>query len=120
FAHAIGARRDVTPGGRRPGSRPGRSGPRSKLEVFVFSTRLTRVTRQFATARMNDAVARVRDVVGDWCGGTRIGDAIHTFNVAWSRRVLRGGPVVLLISDGWDLGDPDLLAREMARLQRSA
>jgi uncharacterized protein with von Willebrand factor type A (vWA) domain len=91
-----------------------------RVEVFVFSTRLTRVTRQFASARVGTALARVRDAVGDWSGGTRIGAAIHAFNVEWGRRVLRRGPVVLLISDGWDLGDPDLLAREIARLQRSA
>jgi uncharacterized protein with von Willebrand factor type A (vWA) domain len=56
--------------------------------------------------------------VPDWAGGTRIGDALHAFNVRWARRV-RGGPVVLLISDGWDRGEPDVLRREMARLQRS-
>jgi hypothetical protein len=57
--------------------------------------------------------------VPDWAGGTRIGDALRTFNVNWTRRVMGHGPVVLLISDGWDRGDPDRLAREMARLQRS-
>jgi uncharacterized protein with von Willebrand factor type A (vWA) domain len=89
------------------------------VEVFVFSTRLTRVTRQFSAARMDVALAGVRQAVGDWSGGTRIGAAIHAFNVQWARRVLRRGPVVLLISDGWDLGDPTVLAREMARLQRN-
>jgi uncharacterized protein with von Willebrand factor type A (vWA) domain len=54
-----------------------------------------------------------------WSGGTRIGEAIRSFNIEWARRVLSRGPVVLLISDGWDLGDPELLAREIARLQRS-
>jgi hypothetical protein len=62
---------------------------------------------------------RVRDAVRDWSGGTRIGDALHRFNTQWARRVLRRGPVVLLISDGWDLGDPEVLGREVARLQRS-
>ncbi|HEY7287119.1 MAG TPA: VWA domain-containing protein [Vicinamibacterales bacterium] len=95
------------------------AGGERTVEVFVFSTRLTRVTRQFAAARMDIAMAGLRDTVGDWSGGTRIGDAIHAFNVQWARRVLRGGPVVLLISDGWDLGDPAILAREMARLQRN-
>jgi len=65
-------------------------------------------------------VTRVREAVGDWSGGTRIGEAIRTFNVVWGRRVLGRSPVVMLISDGWDLGDPELLAREIARLQRSA
>jgi uncharacterized protein with von Willebrand factor type A (vWA) domain len=91
-----------------------------RVEVFVFSTRLTRVTRQFAAAHVGAALARVRDVVKDWSGGTRIGDALRAFNVTWRRRVTSRGPVVLLISDGWDLGDPELLARETARLQRSA
>jgi uncharacterized protein with von Willebrand factor type A (vWA) domain len=95
------------------------AGGHRTVEVFVFSTRLTRVTRQFAAARVDVALAGVRQTVGDWSGGTRIGDAIHAFNVDWARRVLRRGPVVLLISDGWDLGDPAVLAREMARLQRS-
>ena len=95
------------------------AGGERTVEVFVFSTRLTRVTRQFSAARMDVALAGVRQTVGDWSGGTRIGDAIHAFNVHWARRVLRRGPVVLLISDGWDLGDPAILAREMARLQRN-
>jgi hypothetical protein len=55
----------------------------------------------------------------DWAGGTRIGEALRTFNVGWARRVLGRGPIVLLISDGWDRGDPDLLRGEMGRLQRS-
>lgn len=100
FAHLIAARR-------------------RRVEVFVFSTRLARVTRQFAAVRVDAALARVARAVGDWSGGTRIGDAIHTFNVEWGRRVLSRSPVVLLISDGWDLGEPDLLAREISRLQRS-
>ncbi|HEY7292997.1 MAG TPA: VWA domain-containing protein [Vicinamibacterales bacterium] len=95
------------------------AGDTRRVEVFVFSTRLTRVTRQFATRRPEVAMSAVREAVGDWSGGTRIGAAIRSFNVHWARRVLRGNPVLLLISDGWDLGDPQELAREMARLQRS-
>lgn len=95
------------------------AGRRRRVEVFIFSTRLARLTRQFAAARVDAALARVASTVGDWSGGTRIGEAIHTFNVEWGRRVLSRRPVVLLISDGWDLGEPDLLAREIARLQRS-
>jgi len=96
------------------------AGEHRRIEVFVFSTQLTRVTRQFAGARADAALVRVRDAVRDWSGGTRIGAALHRFNTHWARRVMRRGPVVLLISDGWDLGDPDMLAREVARLQRSA
>jgi uncharacterized protein len=95
-------------------------GRERRVEVFVFSTRLTRVTRQFASARIDVALTRVWKAVDDWSGGTRIGEAIHTFHVDWGRRMLSRSPVVLLISDGWDLGDPDVLAREIARLQRSA
>ena len=61
----------------------------------------------------------VTEAVPDWSGGTRIGEALKQFNFDWARRVLGRGAVVLLISDGWDRGDIDLLASEMARLQRS-
>jgi uncharacterized protein len=95
------------------------AGGHRRIEVFVFSTQLTRVTRQFAGIRADAALIRVRDAVRDWSGGTRIGAALHRFNTHWARRVLGRGPVVLMISDGWDLGDPHVLSREMARLQRS-
>jgi hypothetical protein len=88
------------------------------IEVFVFSTRLTRITRPFVARPIDQALARVRDMVKDWSGGTRIGQALRMFHVRWGRRVLRRGPVVLLISDGWDLGEPELLTAEIARLQR--
>jgi uncharacterized protein with von Willebrand factor type A (vWA) domain len=91
-----------------------------RVEVFLFSTQLTRVTRHFAETRVEAAMEKVRDAVRDWSGGTRIGDAVRRFNADWARRVLRHGPVVLFISDGWDLGDPELLRREIARLQRSS
>ena len=95
------------------------AGGHRRIEVFAFSTELTRVTRQFAGVRGDAALLRVRDAVRDWSGGTRIGAALHRFNTQWARRILARGPVVLLISDGWDLGDPGVLGREMARLQRS-
>jgi uncharacterized protein len=90
-----------------------------RLEAFLFSTRLTRVTAEITGRPLDDAVAAVSRVVPDWYGGTRIGDAIREFHQRWRRRVLHGGPVVLLISDGWDRGDPHVLRREIARLQRS-
>ena len=90
-----------------------------RLEVFLFSTTLTRVTRQLRARRVGVAAAAVSNAVSDWSGGTRIGPALQQFHQRWSRRVLYGGPVVLLISDGWDRGDPDLLREQMARLQRS-
>jgi len=92
---------------------------RPRVEAFVFSTELTRVTRQMRRSRPDAALAALSRAVHDWSGGTRIGLALRTFNQRWARQVLNGGPVVLLISDGWDRGDPAQLAREIARLQRS-
>jgi uncharacterized protein with von Willebrand factor type A (vWA) domain len=91
-----------------------------RLEVFLFSTRLTRVTHQLRTRRVAQAASAVSDAVPDWSGGTRIGDALQEFQRRWSRRVMREGAVVLLISDGWDRGDPLLLRAQVARLQRSS
>ena len=91
----------------------------SRPEAFLFATRLTRITRHLHHRSINQAVTEVSRAVPDWAGGTRIGEVIKTFNFRWARRVLRGSPVVLIISDGWDRGEPGLLSREMARLQRS-
>ncbi len=90
------------------------------VEIFVFGTRLTRITRALEHRDIDEAVDLVSTVVIDWGGGTRIGDAIKTFNWQWGRRVLGHGAIVLVISDGWDRGDPALLAREMSRLQRTS
>ncbi len=95
------------------------TGRHRRVEAFVFSTRLTRITRQLRSGRPDQALAAVSRAVPDWSGGTRIGAAIREFHQHWSRRVMSGGPVVLLISDGWDCGDPDDLAAQIARLQRS-
>jgi uncharacterized protein with von Willebrand factor type A (vWA) domain len=89
-------------------------------EVFVFGTRLTRITRELRKRDVDTALNRVAASVDDWSGGTRIGEALKAFNFKWARRVLRSGATVVVISDGWDRGDPDLLGREMARLQRSS
>jgi uncharacterized protein with von Willebrand factor type A (vWA) domain len=91
----------------------------SRAEAFVFSTRLTRITRDVDTAGPDTALRRVSEHVEDLAGGTRIGDALHTFNRVWSRRVLGRGAIVVIISDGWDRGDLELLAHEIAHLQRS-
>jgi uncharacterized protein len=90
-----------------------------RVEAFLFSTQLTRITRELRAPRPADALAAVSRSVPDWSGGTRIGGAVKEFHQRWSRRVLNGGPVVLLISDGWDRGDPGELADQIARLQRS-
>ncbi len=90
-----------------------------RVESFVFATRLTRVTRQLVTRKAEVAVPRLPRSIADFGGGTRIGDALRAFNVEWARRVRGQGPVVLLISDGWDRGEPERLRTEIARLQRS-
>ena len=95
-----------------------------EVEVFVFATRLTRVTRELAPrpgrTRDTEVVSRLPSHVPDYCGGTRIGEVLRTFNTRWARRVLGHGAVMLIISDGWDRGEPAPLKREMARLQRTA
>ena len=88
------------------------------VESFVFATRLTRVSRYVAAPTGYRVVSRMVRDLHDWGGGTRIGDAVRTFNTTWARRVMRHGPVVLIVSDGWDRGDPQLLSRELARLRR--
>jgi uncharacterized protein with von Willebrand factor type A (vWA) domain len=100
FAHAVAARQP-------------------RVEAFLFSTRLTRITRQLRMPRPDDALAAVSQSVADWSGGTRIGAALKELRQRWSRRILHGGPVVLLISDGWDRGDPAELRDQVAWLQRS-
>ena len=90
-----------------------------RVEGFLFAARLTRITRELSDRHPADGLPAVPYSVPGWGGGTRIGEALRTFNVQWARRVLSGGAVVLLISDGWDRGEPTLLSREMARLQRS-
>ena len=89
------------------------------LEVFVFGTRLTRITRQLRERSPDAALRLVAERVVDWSGGTRIGESLHELNRRWVRRTVRSGAVVLLVSDGWERGDPLLLAREMATLRRS-
>ncbi|MDQ7039957.1 MAG: VWA domain-containing protein [Rhodothermus sp.] len=90
-----------------------------RVESFVFGTRLTRITHQLRLRDVDVALAEVGRTVQDWSGGTRIGEALRAFNYRWLRRVLPASGVVLIISDGLDRGDPELLTREIARLQRS-
>lgn len=90
-----------------------------RVEAFLFATRLTRITHDLQQRGADQAVRRILTGVPDWGGGTRIGDAIRTFNVQWARRVTEHGPIVLLISDGWDRGDPALLEAEIRRLRRT-
>ncbi len=90
-----------------------------QVETFLFATRLTRISHRLRRRRLDSVLAQLSSHVPDWSGGTRIGESLRNLNVHWSRRVLNRGPVVLLVSDGWDRGDPQLLRREVARLRRS-
>ena len=90
-----------------------------KVETFLFGTRLTRITRHMKGRDIEQALQRVSQVVQDWSGGTQIGEALKAFNFCWTRRVMGHRAVVLLMSDGWDRGVPDLLHTEIARLQRN-
>lgn len=90
-----------------------------RVEAFLFSTRLTRITRQLRGRGLDDVAGAVARAVQDWSGGTRIGESLRAFNYRWARRTLGHGAVVLIISDGWDRGDTQLLTQEMARLQRN-
>ena len=91
----------------------------TRVETFVFATRLTRITRLLRSHDIDAALNRVTASVDDWSGGTRIGEAIETFNRRYARRVLSHGATVALISDGWDRGDAAQMRQAIARLQRS-
>ena len=90
-----------------------------RTEAFVFGTHLTRVTHELAGRDPDAGLARVSASVSDWSGGTRIGESLRQFNRHWARRTLRSSGVVIVVSDGWDRGDPGVVRAEMARLQRS-
>lgn len=91
----------------------------SKVHAFTFGTRLTNITRHLAQRDVDAALAAAGAEAQDWRGGTRIGASLASFNRTWGRRVLSGGAVVLLITDGLDRDAPDQLSREVARLRRS-
>ena len=92
---------------------------RRRVEAFVFGTRLTRVTGELAGRDPDRALDRAAGAAADWSGGTRIGDALATLNREHGRRLGRGA-IVVLLSDGWDRGEPRQLGREIARLGRCA
>lgn len=92
----------------------------ARTETFVFGTRLTRITGPLQIRNVDAALDHAaRDIV-DFAGGTRIGDCLHAFDRQHARRVLGRGAVVVIISDGWETGDPDKLAAEMRRLAERA
>lgn len=99
FLHALGRTRPVT--------------------VFLFATRLTNITRDLREKDPDEALARAARHAPDWEGGTRIAEALNRFNRDWARRLLTGGPIVLLVSDGLERSDAARLGEEAGRLARS-
>jgi uncharacterized protein with von Willebrand factor type A (vWA) domain len=93
---------------------------RGQVEVFALGTRVTRISHELSTHDPDAALARAADVVADWAGGTRLGEGLRSFNDRWGVRGLARGAVVVVLSDGWDRGDPALLGSELARLGRVA
>ncbi len=92
---------------------------RTRVQTFLFGTRLTNVTRQMRRRDPDEAIAGCSDAVADWSGGTRIGSALAEFNRLWGRRVLGQGAIVLLITDGLEREEVEELGSEMDRLHRS-
>ncbi len=95
-------------------------GGQNRPEVFSFATRLTRLTPALAAASPDTMLAQAGEAAPDWSGGTRIGAAVKEFNDRYGCRGMARGAVVLIISDGWETGDPELLGAQMARLSRVA
>jgi uncharacterized protein with von Willebrand factor type A (vWA) domain len=91
----------------------------ARVESFVFSTGLSRVTRDLTGATYRAALGHLSGAVQDWSGGTRIGASLATFNANWSRLVDRR-TVLVILSDGWDTGDPEQLADELRAISRRA
>ncbi len=96
------------------------AGAGPNAEAFVFATRLTRVTRALASRNPERAIQRAAATAPDWSSGTRIGDALKAFNDRHGRRGMARGAVIVILSDGWERGDPALVGREMERLRRLA
>lgn len=93
---------------------------RQRVEVFAVGTRLTRMTRELSDRNPDAAVARAARAVLDWSGGTRLGEGLAEFNQRWGQRGMARGATVVILSDGWDRGDPVLLDEQMRRLRRLA
>jgi uncharacterized protein len=93
---------------------------RTKVEAFAMGTRLTRITKELSSRDPDAAVRAAALRVTDWAGGTRLGEGLRTFNDTWGIRGMARGAVVVVLSDGWDRGEPEVLAEQMARLARVA
>jgi uncharacterized protein len=91
-----------------------------KAEAFAFATRLTRLTVELSGHHVGRTLREAREAVEDWSGGTRIGAALADFDRRYGRRGLVRGAIVLIVSDGWDRGDPSQLVRELERLRLAA
>jgi uncharacterized protein with von Willebrand factor type A (vWA) domain len=110
YARALARFAHASVGSRRSG----------QVEVFAFGTRLTRITKQLARRDPDSALSAAAESVADWSGGTRIGSVLQEFNDRWGVRGIARGATVVVCSDGWDRGDPELVASEMRRLARVA
>jgi uncharacterized protein with von Willebrand factor type A (vWA) domain len=93
---------------------------RGRVEAFALGTRLTRITRELSSRDPDAAIRAAAHRVVDWAGGTRLGDNLREFNDRWGVRGMARGAVVVVLSDGWDRGEPEVLAEQMARLARVA
>ena len=91
---------------------------RQRVEAFTLGTRLTRVTRELSSKDPDKALRSTGEQVQDWSGGTRLGETLRLFNDEWGVRGMARGAIVVILSDGWDRGDPDVLAEQMQRLHR--
>ena len=91
---------------------------RTRVEAFAIGTRLTRVTRELSSLDPDAALDAASDAVSDWSGGTRLGSTIRDFNNQWGIRGMARGAIVVILSDGWDRGDPQILSEQMERLHR--
>lgn len=93
---------------------------RQKVEAFALGTRLTRITRELRSRDPDEALRRAATRVVDYGSGTRLGEGMRAFNDEWGQRGMARGAIVVILSDGWDRGDPEVLAEQMERLHRAA
>jgi uncharacterized protein with von Willebrand factor type A (vWA) domain len=93
---------------------------RQRVEAFTFGTRLTRITKELASRDPDKALAQTSAQVSDWSGGTRLGECLQSFNDNWGVGGMARGSIFVILSDGWDRGDPKVLADQMSRLSRVA
>jgi uncharacterized protein with von Willebrand factor type A (vWA) domain len=91
---------------------------RQRVEAFTLGTRLTRITRELSSKDPDRALRAAGENVRDWSGGTRLGETLRLFNNEWGVRGMARGAIVVVLSDGWDRGDPIVLAEQMERLHR--